>query len=105
MKSKTDWESLKNMKDSDIDYSDIPEVDSMIKKTYNVHSQVTVPIMTTVEADNKEEALEIAGAVNDIEYRDWCEKEEYVGKWICTDIDGAIDFDIVKPHVELEDDE
>ena len=38
--SKTDWERLKNMKDEDIDYSDIPETDDDFWKDAEVVAPV-----------------------------------------------------------------
>lgn len=45
-KSKTDWDKLKNMSDTDIDYSDIPPLDSEFFKKGKLRMPKTKPLIS-----------------------------------------------------------
>jgi hypothetical protein len=47
MKSKTDWKRIENMKDEDIDYSDIPELDN----EFFEKGQVVIPLKCEYNPD------------------------------------------------------
>lgn len=45
-KSKTDWDKLENMPDSDIDYSDIPELDESFFKKAKLRMPKAKPLIS-----------------------------------------------------------
>lgn len=49
--SKTDWEKLANMKDEDIDFSDIPELDDKFFKNASIKVPEKKPITIRLDGD------------------------------------------------------
>jgi hypothetical protein len=71
---------------------------------FNLNACVTISLYTVVEAETKEEAIELAGERGIEEYQ-WGNKTQKYESWIASDYDGEPMEISVDENMEIDEDE